>query len=381
MAVDVVFSFDTTGSMYPCLSEVRRKAVDTVNALFETVEDLRVGIIAHGDYCDWRSSYVTKHHQLTSDRSSLVRFIETVPPTGGGDSDEAYELVLFEAREKMQWRTEANRILVVIGDASPHNPGYRRQDTNMKLELDWLTETRNLVNAGVSIYPVQCLNRRENNAFYANVAKISSTPHLNLYQFSDIVQLIMAVTFKQQDNTLVERLGDELQGSNKLTRSLATVLNQLLGEDRYEGAYTAEITPVDYSSREYSAGRSYRSTYGTKLADELTEVDPSRFQVLHVDHNTAINDFVRSTGAVFRTGKGFYELTKAETIQESKEVVLVKPDGTMLSGKPARDMIGVPFGTRGTARPNPKLEYTVFVQSTSANRKLIGGTKFLYEAK
>ena len=50
--IDIVFSFDTTGSMYPCLTQVRRKVKETVKFLFEEVPNIRIGIITHGDYCD-----------------------------------------------------------------------------------------------------------------------------------------------------------------------------------------------------------------------------------------------------------------------------------------------------------------------------------------
>src|SRR5215468_12507605 len=83
-AVEVVFSFDTTGSMYPCLTQVRRNVKSTVTRLFKEIPGIRIGIIAHGDYCDKGSSYVTKTLDLTDDVSSITRFVERVGPTGGG---------------------------------------------------------------------------------------------------------------------------------------------------------------------------------------------------------------------------------------------------------------------------------------------------------
>ena len=86
------------------------------------------------------------------------------------------------------------------------------------------------------------------------------------------------------------------------------------------------------------------------------------------------------SGAKFKPGKGFYEFTKSELIQENKEIVLVnKRTGDMFSGDQARQMIGLPRGTRGTIRPVRLHDYDVFVQSASHNRKLLSGTRFLYE--
>ena len=85
-AIEVVFSFDTTGSMYPCLTQVRKKIGSTVSRLMKEVPGIRIGIIAHGDYCDAGATYVTKALDLTDDEGAVCRFVERVGPTGGGDA-------------------------------------------------------------------------------------------------------------------------------------------------------------------------------------------------------------------------------------------------------------------------------------------------------
>jgi hypothetical protein len=49
--VEIVFSFDTTGSMAACLALVRKKVSETVWRLMKDIPNIRIGIIAHGDYC------------------------------------------------------------------------------------------------------------------------------------------------------------------------------------------------------------------------------------------------------------------------------------------------------------------------------------------
>ena len=76
-------------------------------------------------------------------------------PTGGGDWEECYELVLHEAREKLSWTPGTQRSLVMIGDAIPHPPTYAM---NTK-KLDWKVEAKKLHDeAGVKVYAVQALN-------------------------------------------------------------------------------------------------------------------------------------------------------------------------------------------------------------------------------
>ena len=42
-------------------------------------------------------------------------------------------------------------------------------------------------------------------------------------------------------------------------------------------------------------------------------------------------------------------------------------------------MLGLPMDVTIRIKPSNLEKYIVFVQSTSANRKLVGGTRFLYE--
>ena len=86
--IEIVFSFDTTGSMYPCLTQVRRKIKSTVTRLMEEIKDIRIGIIAHGDYCDAGSTYVIKMFDLSSDSEAICNFVENVGQLGVGPRKE-----------------------------------------------------------------------------------------------------------------------------------------------------------------------------------------------------------------------------------------------------------------------------------------------------
>ena len=84
-----------------------------------------------------------------------------------------------------------------------------------------------------------------------------------------------------------------------------------------------------------------------------------------------------------QTGKGFYEFTKAEQISAKKLIVLMhKTTGELFEGAAARQIAGIGDTAAGKKlAPSDVKEYRVFVQSTSYNRKLQGGTGFLYESE
>ena len=53
--LDLVIAFDTTGSMSTYIDEVRKNVTTLIPALFSENEDLKLGIVAFGDYCDMKN--------------------------------------------------------------------------------------------------------------------------------------------------------------------------------------------------------------------------------------------------------------------------------------------------------------------------------------
>lgn len=346
--IEVVFSFDTTGSMYPCLTQVRKKIKSTVERLAKEIPGIRIGIIAHGDYCDAGSSYVTKTLDLTDDADSITRFVEKVGPTGGGDAPECYELVLHEA-QSLSWTPSYSKAFVLIGDEVPHPPAHNPK------KLDWRREVGKLAEMGVPVYGVQALNRRHAEPFYRELAEKSGGFHLSLDQFQYITDTIMAICYRQSSEQRLQDYEREVAREGRLNRSLNNMFNAMLKRAK---------PTTDFG------------------AADLRAVPPGRFQVLEIDKSCSIKDFVLENGLAFKVGRGFYEFTKTETIQGHKEIVLMdRKSGDLFEGERARELLGLPVGETVRIKPTSLEKYMVFVQSTSANRKLVGGTRFLYEVE
>lgn len=94
-----------------------------------------------------------------------------------------------------------------------------------------------------------------------------------------------------------------------------------------------------------------------------------------------IDEFTKQCGHTYQVGRGFYQLMKREEIQASKDIIVVgKKDHKVYSGRDARQMVGLPdMNVRVSPNHNP--DFDIFVQSTSINRKLIAGTRYLYLIK
>ena len=69
---------------------------------------------------------------------------------------------------------------------------------------------------------------------------------------------------------------------------------------------------------------------GRKLYEVAGEM-PFCSQVLRIDTKISIKDFVQKNSLLFKTGRGFYEFTKPETVSHKKEVVLVDKVCTLTS--------------------------------------------------
>ena len=374
--IDLVVSFDTTGSMYPVLTQVRQQVESFVEAMFNDFSDLRLGIIAHGDYCDKDDPYTIMAVDLTRDEKQLCKFVREVKSTYGGDADECYELVLNTANHKFSWREDAQKILLMIGDASPHSPSYSMN----KLHLDWKFEADSLADNGIKVFAVHALSyyRSSSKAFYKSVAERTLGTYLTLDQFNEVVTLIKATCYQQASEETLDEYITIIRDLGMYTRSMQNNIKRLRGEE-VEDVYDVHSTRPTYSRVKAS------EAVTLKEMDKLVPVIPGRFQTFLVDDNMDIKGFVTSRGIEFKKGRGFYELSKAETVQQYKEVIIQdRETGEMFTGSQVREELGLSpqtekGGVNERLHKDAAKKYRVFVQSTSVNRKLIAGTTFLYE--
>ena len=103
------------------------------------------------------------------------------------------------------------------------------------------------------------------------------------------------------------------------------------------------------------------------------------------DYKISIKKFVESKGVPFKVGNGFYELSKPEIIQLNKTILVQRisaPENLIKGSASIRKVLKIPESKKKDVRfmvsDEILKEFKIFVQSTSYNRNLIGGTTFLY---
>ncbi|WP_418961160.1 vWA domain-containing protein [Streptomyces tritici] len=115
----------------------------------------------------------------------------------------------------------------------------------------------------------------------------------------------------------------------------------------------------------------------TIKAAGLTPVKSSDYRLVPVTRDAAIRDWVVESGLTYRTGGAFYQLSKSEKIQARKQIaVLEKKSDKVYTGPEARALLGLP-DQEVRVKPDHNDDFTIFVQSTSVNRKLVPNTRLL----
>ncbi|MFI5831904.1 vWA domain-containing protein [Streptomyces sp. NPDC051578] len=115
----------------------------------------------------------------------------------------------------------------------------------------------------------------------------------------------------------------------------------------------------------------------TIKAAGLTPVDPAGYQLVPVAREAVIREWIVESGHTYRTGCAFYQLSKSEKVQARKQIaVLEKKTDRVYTGPQARALLGLP-DAEVRVKPDQNDDFTIFVQSTSVNRKLVPNTRLL----
>ena len=281
--VDIVFSFDTTGSMKSVIETVKANLATTVDRLFTDIPNLRIGVIVHGDYCDYPEMFYQL--PLTKNKDVLQRFIREGRHTSGGDYEECYELVLKQAVE-YGWKAPV-KILVMIGDATPHEEGYalphKMQGFTDVLHLDWRHLTDKLKAAGVMVFACHALPKENPQAvpFWKHISSHTGGFYFSLEKLTAFNEYMVAMCLKAADGAddlkLLQQRVEELEtqvhlNPEKVTKELHTIREALRSSEK-EGVFSPAIRQTSSAIREQRNIR-YRTE---KYEKELQTTTPLFF--------------------------------------------------------------------------------------------------------
>jgi Mg-chelatase subunit ChlD len=115
--LDLVITFDSTGSMTGEINQVKRQIHRIGRTLMEMIPQTRISICTYRDQGD---DYVVKGLPLTRNLDQVQLFLNEITAGGGGDEPEAVDQGLRWSIEQNQFLPNARKVILLFGDAPPH---------------------------------------------------------------------------------------------------------------------------------------------------------------------------------------------------------------------------------------------------------------------
>lgn len=111
---------------------------------------------------------------------------------------------------------------------------------------------------------------------------------------------------------------------------------------------------------------------------QLLEVNPEAYEVFPVRQDSPIKEYVEAwTKGRYRLGSTYYQPVKTVKVQDYKHILVQDTKtGKVYDGANLRQLLGLPDYTADVNPANHK-DWRIFIQSTSANRKLFKDTFIL----
>jgi len=116
--IDLALLYDSTGSMTPVIRAVKQRVDLLLEETARIVPNVRMSLFT---YRDVGEEYVYYGTPLTYATENLKAFAQVAEANRGGDLPEAVTETVKAAVEKLQWLKDAQKVVVVIGDA-PYHP-------------------------------------------------------------------------------------------------------------------------------------------------------------------------------------------------------------------------------------------------------------------
>ena len=180
---DVVFTIDTTGSMQPYIDAAVTGVEAAANQTLKKDPQSRIAVVQYRDFGDdFVSKVVTP---FTSDLSQVSSGLKTLVADGGGDWPEAV-LSGVVTSAQLDWRDNATRSIVVVGDAPAHDPesetGYTSESVTKLLKAGGIQGTIKPSAAKVSL--LRSASTATASSAATEGAEEGSTSSISLYSLS-----------------------------------------------------------------------------------------------------------------------------------------------------------------------------------------------------
>ncbi|GAG34105.1 unnamed protein product, partial [marine sediment metagenome] len=130
--VDVVFLIDASGSMGDEIDEVQDQSAEIMESVRALVSDSAFGVASFVDYAEFTDSKYDSTYgtgddypyrldqDVTKDTEDIRAALNRIELLYGDDMPESYSRALWEM-QFLDWRKNSKRIVILFGDAHPHD--------------------------------------------------------------------------------------------------------------------------------------------------------------------------------------------------------------------------------------------------------------------
>jgi hypothetical protein len=137
--VDVVFLIDASGSMGDEIDEVQDQSTEIMESVRALVSDSAFGVASFVDYSEFTDSKYESTYgsgddypyrldqDITEDTGDTRAALNRIELLYGNDMPESYSRALWEM-QFLDWRADSKRIVVLFGDAHPHDRTFFDED-------------------------------------------------------------------------------------------------------------------------------------------------------------------------------------------------------------------------------------------------------------
>lgn len=214
--LEIVFVFDSTGSMGSVLQATKERIARMVDVLHALVPHARIGIITYRDRGE-SEAYLTRGVPLSKDIYRSVNFMQLIFAGGGADEPEAVLDGLQEAINQ-KWLPSSRRLVVLVGDAPPHRNTERKIQN---LVRKFAGNGRSFVHAFVTSPNGRGEMTKETQAAFKKIAQAGKGECLDFEKEDKILTAVLSLAFGRAYSRSLDEVYKLVDKRNKKISMLA----------------------------------------------------------------------------------------------------------------------------------------------------------------
>ncbi|GAB4145055.1 MAG: hypothetical protein Fur0037_12890 [Planctomycetota bacterium] len=229
--LEIVFVFDSTGSMGGMIGATRQTIEDMLEVLRALVPNARFGLVTYRDRGS-EDEYVVRSLPLGRDFWRARNFVHEVEADGGGDVPEAV-LDGLRAAFAQRWTPGARRVVILAGDAPPHE--YESRDLERAIRA-FCRDGRSSVHAIVTS-PLR--RSTDTRMEFERIARLGGGSIVPFAEYRALMRLVLSLAFGREFERDIDEVFAIVKSDSERTntrameiaRSGARVIEEELAKD------------------------------------------------------------------------------------------------------------------------------------------------------